>query len=329
MKKDFLKALVDLEEQNKFTPENINEILKNINNYSVDKSTLDSPVLRKQTGLQVAIKYNFPELAKFFVENGADTMLPDGQLVHSSIKSSDDTRYLKCLLENKKTKVNIANDGGETPLHIAAKLGAIETCGLLIENGADLNMKDIDGNIPLHLLAKNLSCDEDSLEALDEKKLNVAKLMIEKTNNINQTDSFGETVLHIIARKTDKTKRNNMFLADFFIKNGVDPNLTNKWGKRASEVTKKIDLVQYLQKKENAPGKRKTDEISFEIEKSKEENKEKNKKRKIVVPKKTQKKTNEMNFWSENEDEKKKDGDKGEDKDGDINMNKNTFKTNK
>ena len=46
-------------------------------------------------------------------------------------------------------KVNIAENLGETPLHIAAKYGACKTVRLLLANGAKVNAKDRDGKTPL------------------------------------------------------------------------------------------------------------------------------------------------------------------------------------
>jgi len=48
----------------------------------------------------------------------------------------DVIRYIFQLYPNK---INIQNDEHRTPLHLAASLGDIDTCGVLIECGAKIN----------------------------------------------------------------------------------------------------------------------------------------------------------------------------------------------
>jgi ankyrin repeat protein len=39
----------------------------------------------------------------------------------------------------------------ETPLHVACKNGKLDVSRFLIDHGSDINSRDEDGNIPLHL----------------------------------------------------------------------------------------------------------------------------------------------------------------------------------
>ena len=63
---------------------------------------------------------------------------------------------LKSLIRNKSVNVNITNDYGETPLHIAVLKRRRSSVKILLNNGADVNRKDIDGATPVHVaVAKN------------------------------------------------------------------------------------------------------------------------------------------------------------------------------
>ena len=50
---------------------------------------------------------------------------------------------------------NPANNGGFTPLHIAAKNGYFEICKLIIDNVDHTNPADNNGSTPLYLAAQN------------------------------------------------------------------------------------------------------------------------------------------------------------------------------
>ncbi|KAJ7636552.1 ankyrin repeat-containing domain protein, partial [Roridomyces roridus] len=63
-------------------------------------------------------------------------------------------------------------DDGNTPLHLALANGHADVAMLLIEKGADINVKDDDGSTPLHV-------------ALAKGHADVAKLLIERGANIS------------------------------------------------------------------------------------------------------------------------------------------------
>lgn len=54
---------------------------------------------------------------------------------------------------NRAADIEARNSMGETPLHIASKLGIVEAVEFLLDNGADIEAKDNLGNTPLLLSA--------------------------------------------------------------------------------------------------------------------------------------------------------------------------------
>lgn len=54
---------------------------------------------------------------------------------------------MKLLIENG-AEINIKDNDGNTPLHYAAKRGFMGIIRLLVENGADINAKNNDGQTP-------------------------------------------------------------------------------------------------------------------------------------------------------------------------------------
>lgn len=54
-------------------------------------------------------------------------------------------KEIKALLDNDPDLVNVRGAYGQTSLHIAARMGLIEICELLIRTGADVSAKNKDG----------------------------------------------------------------------------------------------------------------------------------------------------------------------------------------
>ena len=55
------------------------------------------------------------------------------------------------LIESDGTMVKVVDDKQRTPLHFACNGGHLEVARLLIDRGADINAKDMNGNTALHL----------------------------------------------------------------------------------------------------------------------------------------------------------------------------------
>src|SRR3989338_5994357 len=81
--------------------------------------------------------------------------------------------------------------GCATPLQMAARSGDIEAAHKLIEQGADVNAKDNNGQTPLHWAASN-----GNKEA--------AELLISKGADVNAKDNNGQTPLHWVASNGNK-----------------------------------------------------------------------------------------------------------------------------
>ena len=75
-----------------------------------------------------------------------------------------------------------------TPLHVAAVSNAPEVAAVLIEHGADINAKGLEGHTPLHLAAWHNARE-------------VAEVLIEHGANIHAKDMKGETSLAIAGRE--------------------------------------------------------------------------------------------------------------------------------
>ncbi|WVQ75397.1 hypothetical protein IAR50_005017 [Cryptococcus sp. DSM 104548] len=70
--------------------------------------------------------------------------------IHDAV-STDDLVEVRKILQNDKGLVNVVDEFGYTPLHIAADRGYPDMTRLLLEHGADRNAKDQDEQTPLML----------------------------------------------------------------------------------------------------------------------------------------------------------------------------------
>ena len=85
---------------------------------------------------------------------------------------------------------NIADNDGDTPLHVAAIYGRPEAIKLLLGAGADINITNNNGETSL-------------LWAAGNNKTEAMKLLIEAGANLNIANNNGETPLHLATRNSE------------------------------------------------------------------------------------------------------------------------------
>lgn len=116
------------------------------------------------------------------------------------------------------TDVNVLEPSRKsTPLITAAALGEPDAAKILIEAGADINRKNLDGSTPLHV-------------AIVFGKNKVAKLLIDSGADVNIKNFEGSTPLHIAAFFCE------VDLVKYLLENGADRGLTNNDGKTALQI---------------------------------------------------------------------------------------------
>ena len=93
-------------------------------------------------------------------------------------------------LINKGADVNIQNDQGIAPIHLACYVKNVE---LLIKAGANINMKDKEGNTPLSILT-----------AEGEESIEVIRYLLLKGADRNIKNNYGEIPLDIARKRNEK-----------------------------------------------------------------------------------------------------------------------------
>ncbi len=153
------------------------------------------------------------EVAQIIIDDGAyyDILSASGL---------DDQVRLKALLSENPQLATDADPYGMTPLHWAARAGAIDSARLLIGANADVNAANKAHRTPLHLAA-------------DDGQIDIISLLVEHGANIDVQDKVGRTALH------RATYGGQAEAAERLLTLGADPWVLNKKGKNAFEIARK------------------------------------------------------------------------------------------
>jgi len=107
--------------------------------------------------------------------------------------------------------VNIRNDSGVTPLHLAAYRGDKDIAEILILKGADIDSQTDAGDTPL-------------MWAVKREKSNLVELIVQKGATVDLKDGIGRTPLAMACGLINHGKSACFKCAEILIQNGADVN---------------------------------------------------------------------------------------------------------
>ncbi|KAG6460697.1 hypothetical protein O3G_MSEX012158 [Manduca sexta] len=194
---DSLKACpncgIDLEGCNTFTDDRLSVCIdstKEINNMlkRFKPSEISSKKVKKYDGTVLS------------THSAQDTIRPEKSRPPLLDISTTSSRFSKT---NEKR-----NNKGETPLHVACRLGKVEKITELLNQGANTNTKDNAGWTPLH-------------EVVQNGRLDLVKLLLQYNTLINVPGQSNETPLH------EAVRYKHIDIARELVTHGADPNMPN------------------------------------------------------------------------------------------------------
>jgi ankyrin repeat protein len=162
---------------------------KNLVDFLLDKGA--SPNATDKLGftpLHCAVMHSHLETAKALIHEGADvnwqTHKEGFAPIHFAFMAKEKKTRLVRLLIDHRADVNLTADpsGGKAPLHMAVVFADIGLARLLLDNGADVNVRNKAGATPLH-------------EAARMGLKQMVTLFIENGAEINARDQCGATPL--------------------------------------------------------------------------------------------------------------------------------------
>ena len=127
------------------------EVCRLLMEMCVDKNHVDDSV---RTPLHIACFSGHEEIVGLFIANIADKNIRDNMGQNTPLLSAIEGGNLnvcKLLIEGYKVDVNMSDNYGMTPLHLASKLGQLEICRFLCKFVLNSNTVDNNGKTPLDL----------------------------------------------------------------------------------------------------------------------------------------------------------------------------------
>ena len=177
----------------------------------------------KNTVLYTAISSGYYELARFLIDKGAKIDEPSGKdkvtpLMATLSRQDHDTGFLRYLIF-KGAKVDSKDAFNRTPVFYASKYDgadganvAEESIAILVENKANLNAQDSNGNTILHL-----------------KPTYYYKIYAKYNVNLNIQNNEGNTPLHMAAMQDNVSS---------ILTGSPNRAIKNKQGKTAADIAK-------------------------------------------------------------------------------------------
>ena len=187
------------------------------------RTTIDRLEVRWQSGVRQVFE-NLPANQEHIISEFSDT--PEGMLFKAVWTGDTST------LRDMNIDVNQKDAVGRTPLRIAAERGDIRTAMFLIENGANVNIADANGNTPLIFIVNKTG------------NLEITERLLEKGAAVNTQNRTGETALMYAAW------RGQLQIVQLLLAHHADVTLKNRNGDTAltlAESKKHLEIALMLQ----------------------------------------------------------------------------------
>lgn len=207
---------------------------------AMKKMLAESPFLRKsintsgQTPGAIAAYEGQTAIVEYLLGTGLSVNDPDsmGRTLLMNACEGGKFDLVKLLITKHRASVTAKDVKGWTVVHFASRKNPPEMLQYLLDQRADPNVEDEQGNTPLML-------------AVGQKLLPQSTLLVERKADVNKVNKVGRTALHIAAEKKVKA------LVELLIKAGAKAGGKDRDGKTAMDIATAAgapELVPLLEK---------------------------------------------------------------------------------
>ena len=169
-----------------------------------------------------------------FWKNRTEKAADQGEYHLHKLAMREDPSQLREVLEGNIDIIDATEQGMlHTPLMLAVEMERTESIKLLLEHGADPNLRNIEGMTALHLLPERQPIPWTDVGT----KVRIAELLLDHGADLAISDQHGGrplwyAVFHV-------REREDVRLVDVYLKYGADPHYENN-GQSALDFAKKV-----------------------------------------------------------------------------------------
>ncbi|QQR49631.1 ankyrin repeat domain-containing protein [bacterium] len=200
--------------------------------FCLDKGASLNVLAKSNTPLSLAAGKGMIEIVKLLLDRGADfTKMPP--IIFSAVSSANE-EMVRLLIERGLGGVNVKHWNGLFALMLAVNKGLKNIASLLLENGADVNLKrDSDNSTSLHLAVQN-----------GDKEI-VKVLLLRTGIDVNAQNKEGNTPLHLAVLK------DNLEIVILLLQQGADVTLKNNEENKAADLSSHEEIKDALERAES------------------------------------------------------------------------------
>uniref|UniRef100_A0A803W706 Ankyrin repeat and SOCS box containing 10 n=1 Tax=Ficedula albicollis TaxID=59894 RepID=A0A803W706_FICAL len=137
-------------------------------------------------------------------------------------RSADSIECVRQLLQYGASVNSQTEEENDTALHVASRLGLVEHVQLLLHHGAELEVKNKEGQTPL-----NAACAQHHQPQDMDRYYRVCQLLVESGASINAADREQQRPLHLACKNA------NAQIAELLLARGANVNVMNYGGSTA------------------------------------------------------------------------------------------------
>lgn len=140
-------------------------------------------VNKNQDQLYLAVKAGSPEIVESLLKAGAKNLSQEGETALELAVIIGHLQIVKMFYQHQTIDPNLEDESKCTLLHIAAYAGHGNIADYLIEQGADVDHRNLGALKPIHI-------------AINQGQIQVVKLFLERGMSVDDVDVNGVTLLH-------------------------------------------------------------------------------------------------------------------------------------